>query len=99
MVDVSRQMAYVARVDGVVDSLQIYERLRSAKLSDRSAKEIAAILQQVTAEQAVTKKDIAPLRADLELKLEQSENTVVIWVAGLLAAQVGILAALFKLIR
>ena len=86
-------------MDGALDSLQIYERLRSAKLNDKSAKEIAAILQQVTAEQAVTKRDIAQLRADLELKIEQSKNGVVIWVAGLMVAQVGILAAVFKLIR
>jgi hypothetical protein len=86
-------------MDGALDSLQIYERLRSAKLNDKSAKEIAAIFQQVSFEQAVTKRDIAQLRADLELKIEQSKNGVIIWVAGLMAAQVGILAALYKLIR
>lgn len=71
-----------------VDTLNIYNRLKSAKMDDRQAREIAAIFNEIIEEKLVTKADLE--RAKLDLK---------IWVAGIIIAQTGVIFAMFKLFK
>lgn len=90
-------------MDAALDSLHIYKRLKAARLGDKPAREIATILHEVANEQLVTKKDILQLRMELEAKIELSVEkgkvTIIAWVAGMMFAQLGFIAALFKLIK
>ena len=89
----------------MVDTLKIYERLKSAELNDKAAKEIAEVFKETIDEQLATKMDITALKTDLEkLKLEltaeiqKSKAETIKWVAGMLVAQAAIIATLVKLL-
>ena len=71
-----------------IDTLNIYNRLKSAKMDDKAAKEIAAIFSEIIEQRLATKEDLE--RAKLDLKL---------WVAGMLLAQTGLIFAMFKLFK
>jgi hypothetical protein len=92
-----------------LDTLQIYERLKKAKASDALSKEVAEIFSELVEERLVTKKDLekteAKLQAEIkntELRLhaeiEKSKADTIKWVAGLLLAQAGLIAAMVKLL-
>ena len=48
-----------------VDTLTIYEQLKSAKLSDQAAKGIANVLKSIAENDLATKTDIEHIRADI----------------------------------
>ncbi|MBF0456755.1 MAG: hypothetical protein HQK99_02550 [Nitrospirae bacterium] len=56
-----------------LDTLNIFERLRTAELSDRAAKEIAEVLREVIEDRLATKTDLEITKSALELKMESLE--------------------------
>ncbi len=72
------------------DTLAVFERLKSADLTETAAKEIAEVLKDVTETNLVTK-------IDLDLALERTKSDLIKWVAGLMIAQSGVIIALIKL--
>ena len=116
---------------GIVDTLNIYQRLKSANLNDEAAKEIAEVIKDVTESGLVTtihfdktieitklefqkeiettkaelQKEIETAKAELQKEIEitraeiyKSKADILKWVAGMLVAQTGIIAALVKLL-
>lgn len=83
-----------------VDSLEIYKRLRGAKVDDKAAKEIAAILSDVVEGNLATKKDLElglkELETKFELKMEQMKNQMIIWYIGSFVAALAYLTALIR---
>jgi len=71
-----------------VDTLQIYNRLKSAKMDERAAREIAAIFNDIISQNLVTKRDLRESTADIKL-----------WVAGMLIAQSVLIFGMFKLFK
>ncbi len=82
-------------MDAVVDTLKIYERLKTADLSDKAAKEIAEVIKEIVSEQLVT-------RQYLDLRLAEMKSDIVSgivkWVAGMMVGQAAVIAALVKLL-
>ena len=76
---------------GTIDTLNIYERLKTAHLQDEAAKEIAEVFKDVTETNLVTKEDLI-------LALEKTKSDIIKWVAGMLVAQAAIVATLVKLL-
>ena len=94
---------------GSVDTLTIYEQLKSASLSDEAAKGIANILKSITENNLATKtdveltkselkRDIEVTRAELEKIIERTRANIIMWVAGMLVAQTAIMGTLIKLL-
>ena len=92
-----------------IDTLNIYSRLKSTGLSEESAKEIAGVFRQTVDENLANKidleqvkselkKDIELLRSDLQKEIAESKAGIIRWVAGMLAAQAALIAALVKLL-
>jgi hypothetical protein len=83
------------------DTLAVFERLKSAELSETAAKEIAEVLKDVTETNLVTKIDLnlalEQMKSDLYIALERTKSDLIKWVAGLMIAQVGVIIALIKL--
>jgi len=48
-----------------IDTLQIYEQLRSSSLPDEAAKGIANVIKNVTESELASKRDIAEIRQDI----------------------------------
>ena len=71
----------------MIDTLEIYQRLKSAHLQDEAAREIADVIRDVTVNNLVTKAD-----------LEKAKVEIIKWVAGMLVAQAAIVATLVKLL-
>ena len=74
-----------------IDTLKIFERLKSADLSEKASREIAEVIRDVTETNLVTK-------YDLELSQEKQKAELVKWVAGLMVAQAAVVVALVKLL-
>lgn len=74
-----------------IDTLKIFERLKSADLSENASREIAEVIRDVTETNLVTK-------YDLELSQEKQKAELVKWVAGLMVAQAAVIVALVKLL-
>ncbi len=74
-----------------LDTLQIYERLKSAKLDDLAAKEIAEVIKDVAEGHLATKEDVEKIVAKAKVE-------IIKWVAGMLLAQAAIVATLVKLL-
>ena len=81
----------------MVDTLAIYERLKSANLEDNAAKEIAEVFKDVMESNLVTKADPEIVKADLEIALEKTKADIIKWVAGMLVVQAVVIATLVKL--
>ena len=92
-----------------VDTLTIYQRLKSAHLQDEAAKEIAEVIKDVTEFNLLTKVDLETTeanlkkaieitRADLEKAIEKTKAETIKWVAGMLVAQAAIVATIVKLL-
>jgi hypothetical protein len=73
------------------DTLQIYERLKGAKLDDLAAKEIAEVIKDVAESHLATKEDVEKIVAKAKVE-------IIKWVAGMLIAQAAIVATLVKLL-
>lgn len=78
-------------MDGTIDTLNIYERLKSARLDEEAAKEIAEVFKDVTESNLVTKNDLI-------IALAQTKADIIKWVAGMLVAQGALIATLVKLL-
>jgi len=77
-----------------IDTLSIYERLKSANLDDKIAKEISQILKDNTQQIIEQQKEELATKYDLsDMKTE-----LIKWVAGMLVAQAAIVATLVKLL-
>ncbi len=74
-----------------LDTLQIYERLKGAKLDDLAAKEIAEVIKDVAEGHLATKEDVEKI-------VTKAKVEIIKWVAGMLLAQAAIVAALVKLL-
>ncbi len=74
-----------------LDTLQIYERLKGAKLDDLAANEIAEVIKDVAEGHLVTKEDVEKIITNAKVE-------IIKWVAGMLLAQAAIVAALVKLL-
>lgn len=85
-------------MDTMIDTLKIYERLKSADLPDKAAKEIAEVFRETIDEQLATKKDLAILKSELETAISKTKADIIKWVAGMLVAQAAIVATLVKLL-
>lgn len=83
------------------DTLAVFERLKSADLTETAAKEIAEVLKDVTETNLVTKIDLdlalERTKSDLYIALERTKSDLIKWVAGLMIAQAGVIIALIKL--
>ncbi len=89
--------------DPVLDPLKIYQRLKTAKVEEKAAKEIASIFGEILENQLATKKDLKEMEYRLEVKMgEMKSDTlkwVIGWTTGLIIAQTGILFSLFKVVK
>ncbi|MCG6552874.1 MAG: CCDC90 family protein [Candidatus Magnetominusculus sp. LBB02] len=90
-----------------LDTLNIFERLKTAELSDKAAKEIAEVLREVIEDRLATKEDLEKakleIKADFELKIEQSKVETIKWMivfgatqAGVIIAAMGLMFKFFK---
>ena len=77
-----------------IDTLSIYERLKSVNLDDKVAKEISQILKDNAISIVEQQKEELATKYDLSLM----KNELVKWVAGMLIAQAAIVATLVKLL-
>ena len=62
-----------------IDSLEVYKRLKNAKLSEKAAREIANVLHDFTENHLATKRDLIDLEYKFGLKMEQMKNQMIIW--------------------
>jgi hypothetical protein len=74
-----------------IDTLKIFERLKSADLSEKASREIAEVFKDVTETNLVTK-------YDLELALEKLKSDLVKWVAGLMVAQAAVVVGMVTIV-
>ena len=74
-----------------IDTLRIYERLKSADLNELAAKEIAEIPKDVSELHLVTKQH-------LDIRLAELKTGIIKRVAGMLVAQAAIITTLVKLL-
>jgi len=92
-----------------LDTLKVYERFKKAKTSDAQARELAEILSELVDDQLATKNDVLKLNTELQVEIknsemrlhseiEKSKAATIQWVAALLLAQSGLIAALVKLL-
>ena len=77
-----------------IDTLSIYERLKSVNLDDKVAKEISQILKDNANQIIEQQKEELATKYDLsDMKIE-----LIKWVAGMLVAQAAVVATLVKLL-
>ena len=92
-----------------VDTLTIYQRLKSANMEDEAAREIADVFRDVIESNLASKTDLETVKgdlkkeleitkADLEKVIERTRADIIKWVAGMLVAQAAIVATLVKLL-
>ena len=80
-----------------IDTLTIYQRLKSAHLEEEAAREIADVFRDVIESNLVSKTDLEATKVDLEKVIERTRADIIKWVAGMLVAQAAIVATLVKL--
>ena len=94
---------------GPIDTLTIYQRLKSAHLEEEAAREIADVFRDVIESNLVSKTDLEAAKvdlvkmleitkADLEKMIERTRGDIIKWVAGMLVAQAAIITTLVKLL-
>jgi hypothetical protein len=77
-----------------IDTLNIYERLKSVDLDEKVAKELSQILKENANQIIEQQKEELATKHDLtQVKIE-----LIKWVAGMLLAQAAIVATLVKLL-
>jgi len=79
-----------------VDTLKIYERLKSANMDDKAAKEVAEVINDVVEEDLVTKQYLDLRLAELKHDLTVRMGKLLAWQTGVFIAAV---AALIKIIK
>lgn len=89
-------------MEAVFDTLKVYERLKSADLPEKAAKEIAEVFRETIEERLATKRDLTELEKHLDLRLKELESSIkadiIKWVAAMLVAQAALISALVKLL-
>ena len=94
---------------GAIDTLTIYQRLKSANMKEEAAKEIAEVIKDITESNLVTieyldkslEKTKTELMREIEItraEIQRTKAEVLKWVAGMLVAQAAIVATLVKLL-
>lgn len=93
-------------MEQVLDSLKIYKRLKSARMEEKSAKEVAEIFSDLMAYNLATKNDLTVLELNLtkeikslDLKIEQTKSELLKWVIGLFVAQTGLILTFLKILK
>ena len=81
------------------DSLKVYQRLKSAKMEEKAASEIAKIFGDMLETQLATKRDIKELELRIELKIEQSKSELIRWMFGMFLGFATILLTAFKFLK
>jgi hypothetical protein len=74
------------------------KRLEAAGIPVQHAEAIAEAFNEATGDELVTKSDLDLKLAEIKVNLSDATGNVVKWVAGLLLAQAGLVAALVKLL-
>ncbi len=87
---------YYNVMGAAIDTLQIYERLKAAKLNEEAAKQISEVFKDVIENNLATKADLNNLATKADV--ERSKVEVIKCVAGMLIAQAAIVATLVKLL-
>lgn len=75
-----------------IDTLKIFERLKSADLNEKAAKEIAEVIREVSLEsqkELATKNDLIQLKAEIDGELK-----LIKWMLGVVIA--GIISLILK---
>lgn len=85
------------------DTLKYVERLTAAGMPEQHAKAEAEALRDalgdmIELKNLATKEDINTAKAELEARISDAKADIVKWMAGLMLAQAGLVAALIKLI-
>ncbi len=98
--------------EAMVDSLRIYERLKATRGRDALVREIAGVFGELVDTKLATKHDLDRLRSELQADIEklristearidakgmEVKHDLIRWVAGMLLAQAGLIAAIVKL--
>jgi hypothetical protein len=84
-----------------VDTLKLYERFSKAGMVAAAAKEVAEAIKESNDELALglaTKQDLDLKVEILRKEIADAKTSTIIWVAGMLLAQTGLIAALVKLL-
>lgn len=85
----------------VIDTLKIFERLKRANLAETAARELSEVFRDhfvLQEEVLATKADLAAQEVRLKTEIAQVKADIIKWVAGMLVAQTGLIAALVKLL-
>ena len=91
----------------MLNSLQIYERLRHARVDTRAAREIASVFGDLMDHQIAGKRDLAEtetrVKAEIKVEIHRAKSEtlkwMILWVSGLLAAQPGMIMAAIRIVR
>jgi|GEM_PF-2618182 hypothetical protein len=78
-----------------IDTLKLYERLRTANFDEKAARELAEVFKEVVEDRLVTKKDLDEALAKTRAEIT---SEIIKWVAAMLVAQAAAIAALVKLL-
>jgi len=79
-----------------IDTLKLYERLRTANFDEKAARELAEVFKEVVEDRLVTKKDLDEALAKTKAEIT---SDIIKWVAAMLVAQAAAIAALVKLLQ
>ena len=84
------------------DTLAYAKKLKAVGVPDHQAEIQAETFAEIIDANLATKRDLKELELRLEAQIKESENrttvNIVKWVAGMLIAQTGVIAALVKLL-
>ena len=84
------------------DTLAYAKKLKAVGVPDQQAEIQAETFAEIIDANLATKRDLKELELRLEAQIKESENrttvNIVKWVAGMLIAQTGVIAALVKLL-
>jgi hypothetical protein len=78
----------------VIDTLKIFERLKRANLAETAARELSEVFR----DHFVLQEEVLATKADLATMESRVKADIIKWVAGMLVAQTGLIAALVKLL-
>jgi hypothetical protein len=80
------------------DTLTYVKKLKAVGVPEAQAEVQAETIKELIAEQLAAKQDIKELEITLKREKAESKADTIKWVAAMLAAQAGLIAALVKII-
>ncbi len=91
----------------MLNALQIYERLKHARMEHKAAKEIAGVFGDLMDSQLATRQNLLETEARLKAELTEEKHRtkidtlkwMIVWVSGLLAAQTAMILAAMRFAR